>query len=289
MAPDVRKQRLQDACIQLILQTAAHHPVCLLVEDGHWLDPSSLEVLDGLVMAMAAQPFLLLCPARPGFRPTWSSYSHYHQLAMGPLADPDMDALLRARLDPYAPSHRLLEVVRQRAGGNPFFAEETIRAMQERGLIERRDGIYDLCEPQTTTSPLPESIQGMVQARLDRLPGEVKTLLHLAAILGPKPLMPLLCAMAALPPETVQQRLLHMRSAELLDEIQRAPVRAYAFKHALVQEAAYRSIAKRQRQQYHRQAAQVMETQFPERTAAEPEVVAQHYTAAGDPEAALPY
>lgn len=59
MAPDVRKQRLQDACIQLILQTAAHHPVCLLVEDGHWLDPSSLEVLDGLVMAMAAQPFLL--------------------------------------------------------------------------------------------------------------------------------------------------------------------------------------------------------------------------------------
>lgn len=287
VASDVGKQRLQKTCIQLMLQTASHRPVCLLVEDGHWLDPSSLEVLDGLVMAMATRPFLLLCPARPGFRPVWSAYSYYHQLSIAPLSDPDIDALLQARLDPYLPSQELQKLIRKQTGGNPFFIEETARAMQERGLIEPRNGIYELCEPQVST--LPDSIQDMVQARLDRLPSETKALLHLAAILGTEISLPLLNAVSHMPPDNVQQQLLYLGAAELLYETQRAPVHTYTFKHILIQEAVYHSIAKRLRQQYHRQVAHVLETQFPERTAAEPEVVAQHHMASGDPEAAIPY
>src|SRR5207244_685612 len=125
----------------------------------------------------------VLCTARPGFRHPWAEYTYFHQVAVAPLADAETTALLHDLLRPATASAALITLIHERTGGNPFFVEELVRALQAHELLTLQGRVYEVGAVARGT--LPASIQGIVQARLDRLPGEVKHLLQVAAIIGP--------------------------------------------------------------------------------------------------------
>ncbi|HEY7495947.1 MAG TPA: AAA family ATPase, partial [Candidatus Tectomicrobia bacterium] len=268
LAPEAQRRRLQHACCQVLLQQATNAPLCLLVEDGHWLDPSSQELLDLLVTALARRPILLLCTARPGFRHAWTDYTYFHQVAVAPLGATETVALLRDLVRPYAVAPALVAWIYARTGGNPLFVEELVRTMQAQGLFVLRDNLYDVDEVGRLT--LPASVQGMVQTRLDRLPATEKSLLQIAAVIGPEVPVPVLQALVHNTPEELQRRLRALQAADLLYETGAMPSPIYTFKHALVRDAAYQSLLPSSRQQYHQQMAQVLERQFPETVATQP-------------------
>jgi class 3 adenylate cyclase/tetratricopeptide (TPR) repeat protein len=287
LTPEVQRRRLQHACLQVLLQQAVNAPLCLLVEDGHWLDPSSQEVLDLLVTAIAQRPILMVCTARPGFRHAWADYTYFHQVAIKPLGAVETDSLLRDLLLPYGAAPALNTWVRTRTGGNPLFVEELVRTMQVHGLLVLQDDVYEVAEATRVTLPI--SIQGIVQARLDQMPIMEKRLLQVAAVIGPEVPWPMLHTLMGQTEDVLQRRLQRVQAAELLYEMRAVPYPIYTFKHALVQEAAYQSLLHSVRQQVHQQVAQVLEARFPDIVETQPEILAQHYTEAGLPEQAIPY
>lgn len=277
--PKAQRQRLQHACLQVMLQQALDTPLCLLVEDGQWLDQSSRELLDLLVVALARHRILLLCTARPGFRPDWSDRSHFRQIAVRTLPIKPMNALIRDFLQPYEASRPLRIFIHQHTAGNPLFVEELLQTMHAEGLLVLRGGRYELQGDAPGT--LPVSIQGIVQARLDRLPAEAKRLIQVAAVIGTNVPLELMQALEVLPEEALQRSLIDLLAAEFLQEVRDVSAPAYTFKHILLQESVYNALVQRTRQQWHRRVAEVIEAQFPHLGQAAPEVLARHYTVAG--------
>jgi class 3 adenylate cyclase/tetratricopeptide (TPR) repeat protein len=170
--PEEQKRRLQSVCLQVILQCVAKQPLCLLMEDLHWLDNSSQELLDLLVMSLPRQPVLLLGTARPGFRETWADRTYFHRLTVEPLSDAHIETFIHNSLQPYTASAALRAFIRDRAAGNPFFVEELLRTLQEREMLVLQDGVSGL--PPHRQLDMPSSIQGVLAARIDRLPPEAK-------------------------------------------------------------------------------------------------------------------
>jgi DNA-binding winged helix-turn-helix (wHTH) protein/class 3 adenylate cyclase/ABC-type cobalamin transport system ATPase subunit len=286
LAPEVQRRRVQQACLQVLVQQADEAPLGVLVEDGHWLDPSSQELLDLLVAALARRRIFVLCTARPGFRHPWADYTYFHQMAITPLAATETEALLQDLLQPYGAASALQAWLYARTGGNPFFVEELVRALRAHELLTVQAGVYAMAARPVT---LPASIQGIVQTRLDRLPTDEKHLLQMAAVIGLEVPLPLLQVCMGDAEAALHRGLTHLQALEFLYETRQVPVRTYTFKHTLVQEAAYQSLLKRTQQQYHAQIAQLLATQFPDIAEIQPELLAQHYTAAGLGIQALPY
>jgi tetratricopeptide (TPR) repeat protein len=274
LAPEAQRRRLQLACLQVLVQQAADTPLCLLVEDSHWLDPSSQEVLDLLVAALARRPIMVLCTARPGFRHAWADSTYFHQVAVEPLAAEETDALLRDLLRPYEAPAALKALIRERTGGNPLFVDELVRAMQAHGLLTVQGEVYKVAAE--ARAMLPVSIQGIVQARLDRLPPEEKRLLQTAAVLGTDVSLPLLQAIAETPEEILYNGLAHLQAAEFLYETRLFPEREYTFKHALIHEVAYGSLLQDWRRALHARTMEAMEALYADRLAEQVERLAHH-------------
>jgi tetratricopeptide (TPR) repeat protein/class 3 adenylate cyclase len=274
LAPEVQRRRVQQACLQVLVQQADAAPLGVLVEDGHWLDPSSQDLLGLLGAALARRPILVLCTARPGFRHPWADYTYFHQVAIEPLVAEETDALLRDLLQPYEASAALQALIHERTRGNPFFVEELVRAMQGHGLLTVQGGVYEGAAE--ARAMLPVSIQGIVQARLDGLPVAEKCLLQIAAVLGTEVPFPLLQAIAELPEDTLDRGLAHLQAAEFLYETQRVPERAYTFKHALTQEVAYRSLLQERRRELHTCTVEALEALARDQMAAQVERLAHH-------------
>src|SRR5262249_6078891 len=155
-----------------------------------------------------------------------------------------------------------------KADGNPFFLEELARTVVEQG-------------PDAPFLTVPDTVQAVLLARIDRLPATAKRLLQTAAVIGKVVAWPLLQAVIAVPAEAMQRDLGLLQAAEFLYETSAPPALTYTFKHALTQEVAAQSLVRRVRQQYHARIAQVLVAQFPTITETQPELVAQHYTEAG--------
>jgi predicted ATPase len=279
LSPEAQRRRLQHICLQGLLQQAAAGPLGLLVEDGHWLDPSSQELLDLLVGSLARHAIMVLCTTRPGFRHTWAHYTYFHQVAVEPLVVEETNALVRDLLRPYDVSAGLHALIWERTGGNPFFVEELVRAMQAHGLLAVEDGVYGVAgDPR---GMLPAPIQGVVQARLDQLPPDDKRLVQVAAVVGPEVPLPLLQALGEQSKDDLHRSLTRLQRAEYLYEVRPFPTPIYTFTHTLVQEVVYQSLLQHTRQHYHQQMVQVCTSQFPEIAETQPECVARHATAAG--------
>ncbi|MGE3537546.1 MAG: AAA family ATPase [Candidatus Tectimicrobiota bacterium] len=279
LPPEEQQRRLQHACLQVVLQHAAAQPLCLLIEDLHWLDPSSQALLDLLVTAVAGQPVLVLGTARPGFRDPWTDHTYYHRLTVAPLSDALTATFAHQYCQPYAVAPTLTALLYARTAGNPFFLEEMLRTLQDQGLMVLQDHLYVVT--QEVERIIPTSIQGILAARIDQLAADAKHLLQTAAVLGREVPWALLTRLAELSDQALDGGLSDLQSAELLYETRVLPVRTYTFKHALTQEVAYQSLLASTRRQVHQRLAQLLEAEFPETVATQPELVAQHYTAAG--------
>jgi class 3 adenylate cyclase/tetratricopeptide (TPR) repeat protein len=274
LPPEEQRRHLQDVCLQLLIQQATDRPLCLLIEDLYWLDPSSQELLDRLVVALARFPILLLGTSRPGFHHTWGDLTYFHRLTVEPLADEHIDALISDYFQPHDASPALKALIRERTGGNPFFVEELLRALHDQQLIALPDDVYVL--KAGAHLDLPSSVHRVLAARIDRLPLEAKHLLQTAAVIGREVPLALLQAMVEAPEEALHLSLRHLQTAEFLHETQLIPDSIYTFKHALTQEVAYGSLLQERRRTLHARIMEALETLYCDRLVDQVERLAYH-------------
>jgi predicted ATPase len=240
-----------------------------------------------LVEQAPTVPMLHVLAFRPDFVPQWPPRSHITPLTLNRLDHPQVEALIRHVAGGKALPAEVVHHIITKTDGVPLFVEELTKLLLESGLLREEGTRYVLTGPLASV-PIPTTLHDALMARLDRL-GSAKAVAQLGAVLGREFAYALIQALAPLDEATLQARLGQLVAAELLYQRGRPPYATYRFKHALIQDAAYTSLLKSTRQQVHRQVAQVLEAQFPETVATQPELVAQHYTEAGLTEQAMPY
>jgi class 3 adenylate cyclase/DNA-binding winged helix-turn-helix (wHTH) protein/tetratricopeptide (TPR) repeat protein len=287
LTPQRQRQETLQALLALLLAHAAQRPVLFIVEDLHWIDPSTLELLTLFIDQGPKARILTLCTARPEFQPPWGFRSHVTSLTLDRLPPTQVELMIER----VAGGKRLPAEVRQqvvaKTDGVPLFVEELTKTVLESGLLREQVDHYEL--PSTLPSlAIPATLHDSLMARLDRL-ADAKEVAQLGATLGRAFPYELLRAVSPWDEERLQPALDQLVEAELLYQRGVPPQVAYVFKHALIQETAYQALLKSQRQLYHQQTAPILERHFPEIAETQPELLAHHYTEAGLPAQALPY
>ena len=287
VSPEQQKQQTLHALLTILLRIAAQQPVLFVMEDLHWVDPSTLELLSLLVDQGPTARILALFTFRPDFSPPWTGRAHLTQLTVNRLPRRQAVEVIRQVAHGKVLPPEVVEQIVAKTDGVPLFVEELTKMVLESGLLQERDERYALTGPLHPLA-IPATLHDSLMARLDRL-AAVKALAQLGATLGREFSYALLRAVAPWDEEIVHQGLHQLVAAEFLYQRGVPPQATYTFKHALIQDVAYQSLLRSTRQQYHQRIAQVLEAQFPETVATQPELVAQHYTAAGCTEQAMPY
>jgi class 3 adenylate cyclase/DNA-binding winged helix-turn-helix (wHTH) protein len=286
-SPAQQKQQTLYTLLTILLRIAAQQPVLFVMEDLHWVDPSTLEFLSLLVDQGPTARILTLLTFRPDFSPPWTGRSHLTQVMVPRLPRRQAVELTGRVAHGKALPPEVVEQIVAKTDGVPLFVEELTKMVLESDLLQEREEDYALSGPLPALA-IPTTLHDSLMARLDRLAG-VKGLAQLGATLGREFSYELLHAVSPCDEATLQQGLHQLVVAEFLYQQGLPPHATYHFKHSLIQEAAYQSVLKRTRQQYHQCIAQVLEAQFPEMAETQPELLAYHYTEAGLNEQALPY
>ena len=230
--PRQRRRQTMDALWRLLLRESQVQPLCILLEDLHWIDSETQEFLDSLVESLPAARILLLVDYRPEYRHEWGSRKGYVQLRIDPLTPWGAQELLRGLLgddDALVPLKRLLV---ERTEGNPFFLEESVRTLVEIGALEGERGAYRLARP-VEAIRVPPTVQAVLAARIDRLAPEDKRILQTAAVIGESVPVQLLQAVTEIPEPQILDALARLRAAEFLHDtslfaepVSRLPTRA---------------------------------------------------------------
>ena len=287
ISPEQHKQKTLQALLTTLLRIAAQQPVLFVMEDLHWVDPSTLEFLSLLVDQGPTARVLALLTFRPDFSPPWPGRSHLTQVTLPRLPRRQAAEMASRVAHSKTLPTEVMEQVVARTDGVPLFVEELTKMVLESGLLQEREKRYELTGPLPPLA-IPATLHDSLMARLDRL-ATVKALAQLGATLGREFAYDLLQAVSPWDEETLGRGLHQLVEAEFLYQQGLPPQATYLFKHALIQEAAYQSLLRSTRQQYHQRIAQVLETQFPESCETQPELVAHHYTAAALHEPAVAY
>ncbi|MGH7895577.1 MAG: AAA family ATPase, partial [Candidatus Binatia bacterium] len=274
MSPELQRRKTIELLAQWTLAMSAVQPLVVLVEDLHWCDASSLELLGRLVEQSPTARVLLLATARPEFTPPWPARSNLTTLHLARLTKRQASEMVATLVGTELPAATLDALV-ARADGVPLYVEELTKSVVEPGTTRSAEAI-------------PATLADSLMARLDRL-STAKEVAQRAAVLGREFAYPLLAAVAGLKEAALRHGLARLVEAEIVFGRGEPPAATYTFKHALVQEAAYESLLKRTRQQLHGRVVDALVAAFPERAAAEPEVVARHAVAAGRIDDAITY
>jgi class 3 adenylate cyclase/predicted ATPase len=287
LSPQRQRQKTLEALLAWLVAEAERQPTLAVWEDLHWADPSTLEFLSLLIDQTPTARLLTLCTCRPEFHPPWSARSYLTQLTLGRLGRAQVEAMIeRITGGKLLPAEVVQQIV-AKTDGVPLFVEELTKAILELDLLQEREDRYELSGPLPSLA-IPATLHDSLMTRLDRL-ATGKEVAQLAATLGRTFPYELLRAVSPLDEATLQQALVRLVEAELLYQRGVPPQTTYMFKHALIQEAAYQSLLRSTRQQYHQRIAQVLEAQFPDTAATQPELLAHHYTEAGLREQAITY
>jgi predicted ATPase len=222
---------------------------------------------------------LVLLTCRPHFQPSWHHRSYLTEITVNRLSHIQVEQIVNRMTDGKTLPQEVLAQIVEKTDGVPLFVEEMTKALMESGQLTARDGHYELVGSFSTFA-IPATLQDSLMARLDRLV-TAKAVAQYAAVIGRQFPYDLLQAVSQLDASTLQRELGCLVEAELVYQRGLPPQATYMFKHALIQDAAYQSLLKRTRQQYHQRIAQVLEEQFPETTQTQPELLAHHYTEAG--------
>jgi predicted ATPase len=287
MSPEQQKQQTLQALLTVLLRIAAQQPVLFVMEDLHWVDPTTLEFLTLLVDQGPTARILALWTFRPDFSPPWTGRSHLTQVTLRRLLQQQATEMTYRVAHGKALPREVVEQIVAKTDGVPLFVEELTKMVLESGLLQEREDRYDLTGPLPPLA-IPATLHDSLLARLDRL-GTVKSLAQLGATLGREFSYELLQAVSSWDERTLQRGLHQLVAAEMLYQRGLPPQATYIFKHALIQETAYQSLLKNTRQQYHQRIAQVLAEHFPDTAETQPELLARHYTEAGLSEQAVVY
>jgi predicted ATPase/class 3 adenylate cyclase len=286
LAPEAVKHRTFEALRGLVSDSASRRPLVLVIEDLHWVDPTTAEFLTFLLEHIAGARVLLLCTYRPEFVCTWSRKSYHRVITLTPLAPPDGSQMLTALLGTPHIQDDLVRLVLDKAEGVPFFIEELVTSLRETGAIVLHDGQW---RPTARGSavPVPDTVEEVLMARIDRIPEGAKSVLQIGAVMGREWSEALLREVAGLAEPDLTAHLAALTDAELLYARGVPPQTTYVFKHAFTQDAAYRSLLTTRRQELHHRVAVTLEALFPDRLEEHYGSLAHHYLeAARDDEVA---
>jgi serine/threonine protein kinase/predicted ATPase len=282
--------RQREETFRLLLEwlhvRAARGPLLFAVEDLHWADASTLEFLGQFLAEFQHDRVLALFTFRPEFKPPWVAADHQTSLALPRLTRRQVADLVRKTAGDGV-SDAVIEQVYDRAGGVPLFVEEFTRMVQESAALDRT-GAGGARGPVVLGHEIPSTLQDLLMARLDRMEGG-RELAQLAAVLGREFSHELLVAVAGVDEPTLQAELAQLAQAEILYPKGRPPRCTYIFKHALLEDALYNALVRARRQEFHRRIGEVLESQFPQTSETQPELLGHHFSEAGLTEKAIGY
>jgi len=287
VSPEQQRQQTLHALLTIFLRIAAQQPVLFVMEDLHWIDPTTLELLSLLVDQGPTVRILALFTFRPDFSPPWTGRSHIAHVTLARLPRRQASEMTSQVARGKALPPEVIEQVVAKTDGVPLFVEELTKMVLESGLLQEQENRYALTGPLPPLA-IPTTLHDSLMARLDRL-ATVKGLAQLGATLGREFSYELLHAVSLWDEETLRRGLSQLVETEFLYQQGLPPQATYLFKHALIQETAYQSLLRSTRQQHHQRIAQVLEERFPELCETQPELLAHHYTEAGLSAQAIPY
>jgi class 3 adenylate cyclase/predicted ATPase len=279
LSPQRQRQKTLETIVAVLLELAERQPVLFIVEDLHWTDPSTLELLNLVIDQTPTASILTVLTCRPHFQPAWHHRSYLTEMTLNRLAQPQIERMIERITDEKRLPPEVRQLIVQRTDGVPLFVEEMTKAILESDYLKDVDGHYALTGSFSTFA-IPATLHDSLMARLDRLV-TAKAVAQYAAVIGRQFAYDLLSMVSQLDAATLQRELGRLVEAEIVYQRGVPPQSTYVFKHALIQDTAYESLLKSTRQQYHQRIAQVLEAQFPETAEAEPELLAHHCTEAG--------
>ncbi|MBV9566035.1 MAG: AAA family ATPase [Bradyrhizobium sp.] len=278
--PKTRKALLLDF-VRLLPHSPREPLSVVIIEDLHWIDAASEEFVEALADAVVGTTTLLILNFRPGFAAPLTQRSHYRQINMRRLSVAQSAALVQDHVGADPSLALLSRNIIERAQGNPFFLEELINALVERGDFEGDRGSFRL-KGGIDAIPLPSTVQAVIAARIDRLEESAKKALEIASIIGREISLLVLDRVAGMDESELSEAVQHLRQAELLYDVPPFEQRLLAFRHPLIQEVAYRSLLHDRRRDLHAKVAEAIESVFKDRAEERAALLAYHSEQAGD-------
>jgi ABC-type transport system involved in cytochrome c biogenesis ATPase subunit len=279
LAPAKRLQLTIAVLSDLLLHSVNGSPVLLRIEDLHWADPSTMDLLGEMATRAPHLPALMVCTTRPGFIAPWAALPGCTDIAVEALTTDDTRALVSRIAGTKALPLALVQEIAVRTGGNPLFTEAVTRTVLSSGLLRELEDRYELTGP-LPSGLIPASVQDSLMARIDRL-GPDRPVAQAAATIGRDASFELLQDVLGMPADSLTAALRHMVELELVSESGTPPAATYTFRHALIQDAAYESLLRKTRQEFHHKIAGALVHRFPDIAETKPELLARHHEAAG--------
>jgi predicted ATPase len=278
LTPEQRRQRTLEALISQVAGLARQQPVLLVLEDAHWVDPTSLEVFGRTVDRIKTLPVLFIVTFRPEFNAPWVGHSHVTSLTLNRLGERDVAAIIAHLVGKgELPADVMAEIV-ERTDGIPLFVEEMTKAVLE--AEGDGDARRTVAAVPSSTVAVPAGLHASLMARLDRL-GPAKQVAQIGSAIGREFSHAVLASVARKAEAELGSALGRLVQAGLLFRHGVPPQTSYLFKHALVQDAAYGTLLREPRRALHARIAETLESQFAETAESRPEILAHHYTEAG--------
>lgn len=281
LSSEGRRKKTLDLLVEWLLRLGRLQPLVFLMEDLHWVDPSTQDLVGQILERIPRENVLLLATYRPDFQPPWGARSHLTPMLLARLTRHQLGDLVRKAARGRDLPEAWVEEIIRRSDGVPLFAEELTKTVLESHPEPPAEG-------EAPELHIPESLQDSLMARLDAL-GPVKELAQVGAVLGREFEYPLLLAVSPMSQEDLQHALSAAVREELFYQRGTPPEASYLFKHALIRDAAYDSLLRATRQRHHLRVAEALIDRMPALAEAQPEWVAHHFAQAGEVERALPY
>jgi len=279
LPPAKRLQLTITVLAGLLLHSVESLPVLLFVEDLHWADPSTLDLLAAIVERLPEHPVLMVCTTRPDFDPTWLSAPQSTEIRVAALSAEETRALI-ARIGGNKPLPlSLVQEIVTRTGGIPLFTEAVTRTVMSSGLLRECEDRYELTGP-VPAALIPGTVKDSLMARIDRL-GADRPVAQMAATIGRESSFELLEEVLRIPASQLKAALACMVEQELVAESGEPPESTYTFRHALIQDCAYESLLRKTRQEFHGRIAEALLRRFPDIAETRPELLARHHEGAG--------
>jgi predicted ATPase/class 3 adenylate cyclase len=285
--PQQRRQQTFEAIRDLCIRESEVRPLVVAVEDLHWIDKTSQEFLDYLIGWLAKSRILLILLYRPEYTHTWGSKSYYTQIGLAQMSTRTSAELVQAVLEEGEVAPELRKLILGRAGGNPLFVEELTQSLLENGSIHREDDQYVLAR-KASEIQVPDTIHGIIAARIDRLEESLKRIMQVASVIGREFAYRILQTITGMR-EDLKGSLLNLQGLEFIYEKQLFPELEYIFKHALTQEVAYNSLLSKRRRELHGKIGLAIETIYANRLEEFYEFLAYHYTHSDNTAKAMEY
>jgi class 3 adenylate cyclase/predicted ATPase len=287
LTPEAQKNKIIEVLINLLFLRASEQPVLFIVDDLHWADPTTIELLKLTVEHVPSYKILTILTSRPEFQEPWDTDTNLTKVSLNRLSSSEMESMvLELSFGKKLPAD-VLSHIKEKTDGVPLFIEELTKMILDSGILVEQDENYTQIDIVKSVK-IPATLHDSLMARLDKM-GQSKEIAQLGATIGREFSFDLIHAVSQLDEEILKEELHNLVKAEILYRKGLLGKKNYVFKHALIQDTAYQSILKSKRKEIHQNIAQVLENKFTHLQSTQPELFAHHYTEAGIYDQAVNY